>query len=865
MIAHTTRVSRTGRGILPTLALALATVVGASGCSVMLLGLQDRENRFARRNEKRDPKLVLKLARDLAERPLSPEPGKKLRFALWGLYAHRVYATSYEYDETLRREAEAWYRSARALASASGERGRRTNKSAPWVGNLPKGLETTAEVDLMYAALLVETGRAGEALAFLDDPGIPDNWLSSHTRGLALLARGDVVASREAFARADVHMAWAPDLDAAMDPARWAPVTAGGGVAPGFAQASGTSLLHHQLRLRLSAWAQPENHPGGDVDPRLLLALWQRVEAVGRDAMTKTYPVYLEGARIFADAGETDVAKALLRTAARANRMDGGSVDAPLEQTCAAAYVAGQAGADVAIDAVDTCLRRSARKKRRLSPEERTVFAHVLASGGRDDEAQRLLDDAIDDFEATRASFPVEGRAQFFRTSARHAYWARIEILARSARGKGPGAGDAELAEALRTAELVRARQLGEVLVSRGREIAEFQDLEQLRARIQPGEVVVSFVATNDAIFVFAINRSTWVVHEIVIPADEMERYVADVARALATPKSDPVALGERLTLLGRSLLVPCGALVEDASIITVLPDGVLNTLPFDLLSIDEGEWRPLLQTRAVRSVPSLGFLLSDVRGKSLSAGILAVGDPIMPAGIPPLPETRTEIERIAASHATTRVDKLLGGDALESAFKARDLSSYGAIHIATHGILGRELPGVTEPALILAPEEGEDGMLTASEVNALTLDAEIAVLSACKTGLGDTTSGEGVFGLSRSFILAGARSVVVSLWSVDSRATEALMVAFYEALGRGVEPWEALRSAKLSVRDGGATATPPRETTMGSNAEDGTSAKRGRTKRRTDTEATARGANSDRHDQWLHPYYWAGFTMMGR
>ena len=113
---------------------------------------------------------------------------------------------------------------------------------------------------------------------------------------------------------------------------------------------------------------------------------------------------------------------------------------------------------------------------------------------------------------------------------------------------------------------------------------------------------------------------------------------------------------------------------------------------------------------------------------------------------------------------------------------------------------LGGEVPGVGEPALVLGEEPNEDGFLTSSEVGKLKIGAELTVLSACNTGSGEFVTGEGVMGMSRAFLAAGSRSVVVSLWPVASKQTERLMVDFYRHLRGGKPAAEALRAAKLDL-----------------------------------------------------------------
>src|SRR4051794_20168001 len=99
-------------------------------------------------------------------------------------------------------------------------------------------------------------------------------------------------------------------------------------------------------------------------------------------------------------------------------------------------------------------------------------------------------------------------------------------------------------------------------------------------------------------------------------------------------------------------------------------------------------------------------------------------------------------------------------------------------------------------------PPEAEDGLLTAEDVSGMDLlDTDLVVLSACETGLGEVKTGEGVFGLQRAFVLAGARTLVMSLWSVPDEATRELMVEFYQRLLGGEPRAEALHAAQQALR----------------------------------------------------------------
>lgn len=145
----------------------------------------------------------------------------------------------------------------------------------------------------------------------------------------------------------------------------------------------------------------------------------------------------------------------------------------------------------------------------------------------------------------------------------------------------------------------------------------------------------------------------------------------------------------------------------------------------------------------------------------------------------------------------------LIGLDASKGHIKSRDLTRYQYLHFAVHGILAFDVPYLNEPALVLAvdPDTREDGFLTLSEIYGLKLNADLVTLSACKTGLGSRVSGEGVIGLSRAFINAGARSVLVSLWEVADESTALFMEEFYRQLAQGIDKVEALKKAKEYLR----------------------------------------------------------------
>ena len=172
--------------------------------------------------------------------------------------------------------------------------------------------------------------------------------------------------------------------------------------------------------------------------------------------------------------------------------------------------------------------------------------------------------------------------------------------------------------------------------------------------------------------------------------------------------------------------------------------------------------------------------------------------------GLPPLPETESELKSVAERlHADAR-DIVLGPDATEAMVKTTDLSKYRVVYFATHGLVAGEVKGLGEPALAFSvperPSELDDGLLTASEVSQLRLDADWVILSACNTAAGGAPGAQALSGLAKSFFHAGARALLVSHWRIGSQAAARITTAAFEAQHNepGIGRAEALRRAML-------------------------------------------------------------------
>ena len=226
---------------------------------------------------------------------------------------------------------------------------------------------------------------------------------------------------------------------------------------------------------------------------------------------------------------------------------------------------------------------------------------------------------------------------------------------------------------------------------------------------------------------------------------------------------------------------------------LVVVPDGPFCLAPYSALS----------ESIRIRVVPSLTALKliagapDDFHSKS---GALLVGDPCLekvPMHLSQLPYAKKEVEMIGKLLKTT---PLTGKDATKDEVLKR-LKSVALVHIAAHGCAqSGEIVLTLNPDCISQPPKREDYILTMSDVQAVCLRARLVVLSCCHSGRGEVKS-EGVVGIARSFLCAGARSVLVSLWAIDDEATMVFMESFYQHLADGKSASEALHQAMKSLR----------------------------------------------------------------
>ena len=279
-----------------------------------------------------------------------------------------------------------------------------------------------------------------------------------------------------------------------------------------------------------------------------------------------------------------------------------------------------------------------------------------------------------------------------------------------------------------------------------------------------------------------------------------------------------------------------------DASAIVVVSDGAMQYIPFAALPLPHGgdEFVPMIVEHEIVNLPSvsaLAILRQETRGRQIPPRSVAVlADPIfelddprvqgakdprvMPRrqatapdlrslgvpgslGIPRLVATRKEAEGILAVAPSSTGLQALDFAASRSLAMSGELRDYRIIHFATHGIVNNQHPGLSGVLLSMFDEDGTstNGFLRLHDIYNLELPAELVVLSACNSALGKPVDGEGLVGIVRGFMYAGAKRVVASLWKVDDEATGDLMRHFYQGMfSEQQTPSAALRQAQLAM-----------------------------------------------------------------
>jgi CHAT domain-containing protein/tetratricopeptide (TPR) repeat protein len=376
----------------------------------------------------------------------------------------------------------------------------------------------------------------------------------------------------------------------------------------------------------------------------------------------------------------------------------------------------------------------------------------------------------------------------------------------------------------------------------------------QTQALLKPDEALVSFISMDDKSYVFAVTREATVWRQIPLGDAAIGDRVSKLRQGLDPSASDtpkPFDLDASFELYS-ALIGPVANMIASKPKLLVVPTGALTSLPFHVLVTKkpdpaiapENRYRQaawLLNDKAITvlpSVASLRALRTFAKASRATKPFIGFGDPrfqrsggtdkrgmarnVQPyqsyykgtqvdidrlrTGLPALPDTADELRQVAHDLGASDDDLKLGAAATVTLVKSLPLEQYRVIDFATHGLVAGEVNGLSEPALVLSlpdkPTAEDDGLLTASRIAKLNLDADWAVLSACNTAAGDKPGAEGLSGLARAFFYAGARSLLVSHWPVASDAAVKLTTGAFAELAKDprIGRAEALRRSMRAL-----------------------------------------------------------------
>ncbi|MBV6506120.1 MAG: Photosystem I assembly protein Ycf3 [Syntrophorhabdaceae bacterium] len=361
----------------------------------------------------------------------------------------------------------------------------------------------------------------------------------------------------------------------------------------------------------------------------------------------------------------------------------------------------------------------------------------------------------------------------------------------------------------------------------------------EIQKALNAQTTLVEYFVGDSTLVIFTITKSEFVVKSL--PKDKiLLKEIKEYQEALKVSNDDDYK--KSAFHLHQALIKPIENAISDKDLL-IIPDVVLSEIPFealltrdsDAISKDYRRLPYLINDHAISYAYSVSLWLESVRQKRevMSGAFLALA-PIFSNGLPAqsrgaelfaannghdttraafgaLPMTRAEVlgvktlfDQNAGFFArwfdgifNKRTLVYLEKDASERKLKSENIANYRYVHLATHGFANYAAPDLSGLAFADDSSSSEDGVLFLREVYNLKLNADLVVLSACESGAGKLSRGEGLLGLSRGFIYAGAKNLLVSLWQVNDASTAKLMREFYAAMLAGQSKAAALRQAK--------------------------------------------------------------------
>ncbi|MCJ7811815.1 CHAT domain-containing tetratricopeptide repeat protein, partial [bacterium] len=321
--------------------------------------------------------------------------------------------------------------------------------------------------------------------------------------------------------------------------------------------------------------------------------------------------------------------------------------------------------------------------------------------------------------------------------------------------------------------------------------------LEQIQNILPDSSALVEYYLTDKLSFCWVVLKDKLSLIQMDVREEVIRESVIQFRETIQANLSTELE-GQKLYSW---LVEPFINVLGDVKHIIFIPHGILHYLPFAAMQNKEGKY--LIDRFSISYAPSatvFGYCVEKEeqnRYQEKIKSVLALSNPDLGSSLYDLPFA--EKEAISLQRVYDDVSIFSGSEVTERVVRDQ-IGSYQIIHFACHGTFEPKTPLFS--ALLLSPTEEDDGRLEVHEIFSLNLNCDLITLSACETGLGEITQGDEIIGLSRSFIFAGAPSIVTSLWKVDDLATAVMVKRFYRYYSSGYTKAEALRMAQLVVKE---------------------------------------------------------------
>lgn len=444
------------------------------------------------------------------------------------------------------------------------------------------------------------------------------------------------------------------------------------------------------------------------------------------------------------------------------------------------------------------------------------VRSRIAFAEGKVDQAKADIDEAFALIESTRPNaLDFKARAKLLAAKWR-IYEQRIFLAMKRSPFEG-----------LQAAEQARARSLVDSLArSTGEQVSSVLSVREVQEDVLgPDTALIQFFLGSRESYIWIVTRERLTALEL--PSRKtLNQAAQNVSRRLTAPATAQDAVDTRAAAAELAHALRLGEAVDGltASKLLIVPDGGLHQVPFSALPLSGADPDYLVIDRFELTYSPSATVLAAYRHSPNPSGrgsaLAVIADPVLghsdprlggksisnaaAEAMPRLSQTAEEARALAelAGPDTTRI--LMGFDASKATLAALDLSRYRYLHFATHGVVDLQNPERTSLALSWYDADGlpVDGRLTVEDIEAMRLQADLVVLSACRTARGEHLFGEGLMGLGRAFMNAGVPRVVASLWTVQDSVTRELMEDFYrKMLNDGMRPAAALRASQLELR----------------------------------------------------------------